>query len=189
MKPAGVILAGGMSKRFGRPKCLVKIGGIPIITILANEAKLAGIGDIIISANNHELFAGFNMRVFGDIHKDCGPLAGIHSVFNNIEADEIFIFACDTPGITAVEIRTILESADANPDAEVVFATSPSGNHPLCGLVRRTLLPSIESAIGSGRLGVNRLFTGSKHVAVRFDDETPFANLNTPEDLKKWGVS
>ena len=189
MKPAGVILAGGMSKRFGRPKCLVKIGGIPIITILANEAKLAGIGDILISANNPELFNGLNMRIIEDIHKDCGPLAGIHSVFNNIETDEMFIFPCDTPGITAVEIRTILESADDNPDAEVVFASSPSGNHPLCGLVRRSMLPSIESAISSGRLGVNRLFTESKHVSVRFDDETPFANLNTPEDLEKWGGS
>ncbi len=189
MKPVGVIIAGGMSRRFGCPKCLIKIGGIPIITILANEAKLAGIDDILISANNPELFAGFNMRVIGDIHKDCGPLAGIHSVFNNVEADELFIFPCDTPGITEGEIRTILGSADANPDADVVFASSPSGNHPLFGLVRRSFLPSIESAIKSGRLGVNRLFTGSKHVAVRFDDETPFTNLNTPEDLEKWGVS
>ena len=186
MKPIAVILAGGESKRFGGPKCLIEINGVPIISILASEARLAGIDDILVSGNETTVFRGFGVRVIEDIHKNCGPLAGIHSALVSTGAREILILACDTPGIKAAEIRAILEAAESEPGADVVFASSPSGNHPLCALIRRSMLPDIESALASDNCGVNMLFTESNHVAVYFEDEEPFANLNTPEDLVKW---
>lgn len=186
MKPIAVLLAGGESKRFGRPKCLIEINGIPILTILASEARLAGIDDMLVSGNETTVLRGFGMRVIEDIHKNCGPLAGIHSALVSSDAREILILACDTPGIKAAEIRAILEAAESEPGADVAFAASPSGNHPLCALVRHSLLPEIESAIASDTYGVNMLFTESNHVAVYFENEKPFANLNTPADLVKW---
>jgi molybdopterin-guanine dinucleotide biosynthesis protein A len=186
MKLVAVILAGGESRRYGTPKCLIEINGVPIVSILASQARQAGINDILVSGNATEILSKFGMQVIEDIHKGCGPMAGIHSAFTTSGADEVFILACDAPGVTSAEISSILEAAEDEPGAEVVFASSPSGNHPLCALVRRSLLPAIELALDSGSYGVNRLFTGSKHIAVHFDDEKPFININTQMDLEKW---
>ena len=186
MKLVGVILAGGDSRRYGTPKCLIEINGVPIVSILASQARLAGIGDILVSGKKAEILGKFGMRVIDDIHKGCGPMAGIQSAFTASGADEAFLLACDAPGVTSTEISSILEAAENEPDAEVVFASSPSGNHPLCAIVRRSLLPAIEAALDAGNYGVNRLFMESKHVAVYFEDEKPFMNINTPNDLEKW---
>jgi molybdopterin-guanine dinucleotide biosynthesis protein A len=85
-------------------------------------------------------------------------------------------------------LGTLLSSAEQNPDARVIFAKSPSGAHPLCAVVRRALLPAIEAALKEGRLSVNELFHNTEHIEVIFEDEEPFLNLNTPEDLTIWEV-
>lgn len=189
LKRVAVILAGGKNTRFGRPKGLVRIGGVPIISRLAMEAVKTGIDDIRISANDHSLFAEFGLPLISDIHCDCGPMAGIHSVLINTEADEILIIPSDTPGITSAELTSLIAKAEENPQAMVIFAVSQSGSHPLCAVVRRALLQSIESAINDGRLSVNKLFHRVNHAVVVFDNEEPFRNLNTPGDLEQLEVS
>jgi len=185
---AAVIIAGGESKRFGSPKALIRINGVPIILKLAAEAANTGIEDIRISANDPDAFAPFGLPVIADIREGCGPLAGIHSALVQIDTDEILLIPCDTPGISAQELNRLLMSAKDNPTAQVVFAESTSGMHPLCAVVRRTILRHIESALDEGRLSVNELFTGVDHVKVIFENEEPFLNLNTPEDLARWEV-
>ncbi len=157
--------------------------------MLEDAIKRAGIDAIYISANDVAAFEEFGMPLVRDICEDCGPISGIHSIFTNTEVDEILITACDMPGITDAELRRIIDTAAANPDVRVIFAETPSGTHPLCAVARRTILPEMEKAIESRKFSVNELFKASPHVAVFFDDEKPFANLNTPEDLKNWEVT
>jgi molybdopterin-guanine dinucleotide biosynthesis protein A len=184
-----VILAGGKSERFGCQKALISINGVPVIKMLENAIRGAGIDEIYISANDSDTFSNFGMPVLCDIHPDCGPMAGIHSILTNTHVDELLITACDTPGLSSTELTMIIDSARANPDVKVIFAESPSGTHPLCAVVRRTILPDILKAIATGRFSVNELFKGSIHERVYFEDDRPFANLNTPDDLKQWEVS
>jgi len=188
MKCAAVIIAGGESRRFGSPKALIRINGVPIILRLAAEAATAGIDDIRISANDPDAFATFGLPVIGDIREGCGPLGGIHSAIVHTDADEILLIPCDMPGISSNELNSLLASANDNPAAHVVFAESPSGAHPLCAVVRRSILRHIESALDEGLLSVNELFGRVDYMKVIFEDEEPFLNLNTPEDLARWEV-
>jgi molybdenum cofactor guanylyltransferase len=183
------ILAGGKSERFGCQKALISINGVPVIKLLEEAIRGAGIDEVYISANDSDTFTDFGMPVLCDIHPECGPMGGIHSILTHTKTDELLITACDTPGLSSMELTMIIDSARANPDVKVIFAESPSGSHPLCAVVRRTILPDIQEAIASARCSVNELFKGLIHERVYFEDESPFANLNTPDDLKQWEVS
>ncbi len=188
MKRIALILAGGDSRRFGRPKGLMKINGMALISKLSMEASKAGIDDIRISANDGA-FSQFGLPVIPDIRPRCGPLSGIHAALVRDDVDEILVLPCDTPALSAAEINTLAGAADDNPDAFVVFARSPSGSHPLCSIVRKCMLPAIEAALCDERFSVNKLFHNVRHVEVPFDNEEPFRNINTPEDLKMWEVN
>jgi molybdopterin-guanine dinucleotide biosynthesis protein A len=187
MKRFALILAGGESKRFGHPKGLMSINGVSLVLRLSMEASKAGIDDVRISANDGA-FSQFGLPVIADVYPKCGPLSGIHAALSLNQVEEIVVLPCDTPGISAIEISTLLGSADENPDAEVVFVESPSGSHPLCSVVRKKMLPRIVSALCDERFSVNKLFHSVKHAKVAFDDEKPFRNINTPEDLKQLEV-
>jgi molybdopterin-guanine dinucleotide biosynthesis protein A len=184
-----VILAGGKSSRFGNCKSRIGFNGVPVIRMIENAIRRAGINEIYISANDVAAFEKFGMPVVRDVCEDCGPISGIHGIFTNTDVDEILITACDMPGITDLELRRIIDTAAANPDADVIFARTPSGTHPLCAVARRTILPEMEKAIESRKFSVNELFKASTNTMVFFDNEKPFANLNTPEDLKNWEVN
>ena len=119
-----VILAGGKNSRFGGPKGLIPIDGVPIISRLAMEAREAGMDEVYISTNDRETYAELGLPLIPDIHRDCGPMGGIHSALTNIDAAEVLVIPCDTPGITGDELGALVACARENPDAMVIFARS-----------------------------------------------------------------
>ena len=97
----------------------------------------------------------------------------------------MLILACDLPGVTSSELQTLLSDASADP-APVVYAVTPSREHPLCAVVTRDLLEPLTETLGEGRHGVLRFFHDVDHRTVTFNDERPFLNMNEPDDLKVW---
>src|SRR5690242_21926253 len=76
---AGVILAGGLSRRMGGgDKCLRALGGKPILAHIIERIR-PQVGALVLNANGDPArFASFGLPVAGDVVEGfAGPLAGV----------------------------------------------------------------------------------------------------------------
>src|SRR3990172_9049042 len=110
MTKTAVILTGGHSRRYGRPKGLEKINGLTLIERLAKQAMDAGISEICLSANDRELYGGLGFKIIQDRFVDCGPLAGMHAALLETGEESILILPCDLPRLTSHQIKILLQS-------------------------------------------------------------------------------
>lgn len=181
----GVILAGGKSRRMGTNKALLPYRGQPLIEHIARVMQKV-FERVIIVADEGEAYRFLNLPFYPDIHKDCGPLGGIHAAFHQTSADALFVVSCDLPGLTPKLIEYIL---NVEAHASAVIPTSDERLHPLCGLYRRKMLPQIEQAIRDGALAIHTLLEKVGAVTVPITPELPFytkqlfSNVNSPDDF------
>ncbi len=184
------ILAGGAASRYGgRPKGLLEIA--PGLTIIENEIRQlrrAGLGEIVIVANDAQPYSELGLQVIPDLRSGCGPLAGIEAALSHSARrfEATLFLPCDLPGITAKEISRLC-TAFANAQARIaVCTTGPCSVQPLCTVVQNGLLPEIAAALDRGERSPRRLWHHLGALQVSFADAAPFHNVNEPADLAAW---
>ena len=189
-KLAGAILAGGLATRYGGAVKgdLDAGGGRTILQRLLAELAAAGIDEVIVSANDPARYASLGRPVVADLRPGLGPLGGIEAVLAHHAGrfNATVLLPCDLPGITAAQIGELAAAFRGGQSRIVVAETGDSFRHPLCSVVHNGLLPDISAALDAGELSVGRLWHKLGAAAVRFDDQTPFFNVNTPQDLANW---
>jgi len=184
----GVILAGGRAGRLGGiNKAFIEIDGERLIdrTLRVYRALFR---EIIISTNAPLEYLEFDARIVTDIHREKGPLGGIHAGLLHATGERAFVSACDMPHLSEAFIRHMMALAEGH---DLVVPVTDDGYESLHAIYSRTCLPVIESQIERGDLKVSRLFRKFRTREIpadeirRFDPEGRlFANLNLPEDLK-----
>ena len=187
---AGTILAGGEASRYdGAAKGLLEPRpGRTIIEKLIEEIRTAGVGDVVISANDPEPYRRFGVKVVPDLRPDVGPLAGIEAALTHYagRCEAVLFCPCDLPGIRRREFSTLISAYEGSPSGVVVAETGDFFWQPLCSIVHNGLLPKITDAIDGNVRGVRELWDDLGAVPVHFEDETAFFNVNTPDDLVRW---
>jgi molybdopterin-guanine dinucleotide biosynthesis protein A len=68
---------------------------------------------------------------------------------------------------------------------DVVVAQSPSGVQPLCAIYKRSILPLAYVQLEKGNHRLGDLLRLSNTLFVKFDEDTPFTNLNHPAEYQK----
>lgn len=183
MIKTAVILAGGKSSRFGTPKSLVPVNGKPLVAYLSEQIQKAGINEIYLSTNEPDIYSSLGIECIPDEYKESGPLAGIHSALKKSQADSILVLSCDMPKLTSDEIMILLNKADDS-DSDLIYVSTPLREHPLCAVYKTGILPAITEALENRSLSVLDFCHDNKSELVFFQDETPFLNLNSPDDMK-----
>jgi molybdopterin-guanine dinucleotide biosynthesis protein A len=191
---AGMVLAGGQSRRMGREKSFVTLGGTPLI---ANAiARLRPQVDILaINANGDpQRFAAFGLPVIGDtVPGFAGPLAGILAGLEwaaTAKAHWLATVSVDTPFFPT---DMVARFAGAARPGEIAIARSGGEVHPVFGLFPVTAATSLAAFLTApGTRRVKDWFATRRTVAVDFEalspgDIDPFFNVNTPADLKRAG--
>ncbi len=198
---AGAILAGGLATRYGGAnKAGVDLGdGRTLLEYISGELSAAGVGEVIVCASDQAAQAARagGMLAVPDRRAQLGPLAGIEAALahyagsggdHTVEPryDATVMLACDMPGITASEISTLIDAFRQGLAAIVVAEMPDSSWQPLCSVVHNGILTDVRAALDAGQLGVQRLWRRLGAVGVRFADDRPFFNVNTPEDMARW---
>lgn len=187
--PAGLILAGGLSRRMGGgDKGLLKLGGE---TILARIAGRIGpqVSPLLLNANGPVERFGLALPVVPDtLPGNPGPLAGILAGLDHLtHTAPATRFLLTVPGDCPFLPRDLAARlAAAAGETGAAYAVSGGREHPVVGLwplasrdaLRRLLVEEDE----------RRMRRWAQHigaVAVEWPQAPvdPFLNLNTPEDL------
>ena len=137
---AGVLLAGGLSRRMGGgDKCLRELGGRPILAHIVERAA-PQVDALVLNANGDAArFADFGLPVAADVVEGyAGPLAGVLTgldwVADNAPgAAWVASFACDAPFFPADMVARLLAAVEAS-GADLACAVSGGRAHPVFGL-------------------------------------------------------
>jgi molybdopterin-guanine dinucleotide biosynthesis protein A len=194
---AGVLLAGGLSRRMGGgDKCLRDLGGQPILARIVERAA-PQVGALVLNANGDpRRFADFGLPVAADVVEGyAGPLAGVLTGLDWAAANVpgavwLASFACDAPFFPTGMVARMLE-AIAREGADMACAITHGRTHPVFGLWPLRLREELRRAMIDEEMRKVDLWTARyKLVTVEFADvETPagpldpFFNTNRPEDL------
>ena len=160
MKFAAVILAGGKSRRMGKNKAWLPLGGRRVIDVIAE--RMTGFEEVFVSSDIPQEVSGcINIE---DIHKDCGPAAGILTALKTTSADAVFVTACDMPLIKRNTIERLCGIFDGRKEA-VVLKTD-GGLEPLFAVYGKKTAALFEAAIAEGELSVRKIIDKMDAAAV-----------------------
>lgn len=194
---AGVLLAGGLSRRMGGgDKSLRELGGRPILDHVLDRVR-PQVGALLLNANGEaERFADYGLPVLPDsVAGFAGPLAGILTGMDWAatavpDCRWLASFACDAPFLPTDLVATLLSTCEAA-GADLACARSRGRAHPVFGLWRLDLRDDLRQAVVEEEVRkVDRWTTRHRLIEVDFPDVMtaagpldPFFNTNRPEDL------
>ncbi len=193
---AGIILAGGLSRRMGGgDKGLRELNGKPLMLhVIERLSRQAS--PLAINANGDaSRFAAFGLPVIADATPDfAGPLAGVLAGMRwaaQAAPDARFVVtaACDTPFFPEDLVAQFLTAAGGAYPA-IVLAMSEGQVHPVFGLWPVALADDLAAALASGTRKVLHWTDRHPHFIAEFPRvrlggqlADPFFNANTPEEL------
>lgn len=189
---AGVLLAGGKSRRFGGgDKCLQVLDGKTLLERAALNAA-PQVGALILNINGDAArFPDLGLPVLTDsIEGHAGPLAGVLTAMECVaahvpQARWIATFATDAPFIPVNWVARV-QAAITREKAELGTVSSNGRSHPVFGLWPVGLRFDLRKAMEQEDMRKVDAWTSRYKVAtVDFDVQPvdPFFNINTQDDL------
>jgi len=177
MKPVGVLIAGGTSRRMGgEDKRFAEVGGEPIA--LAVLRKLRGAcGRVLVAVADPADAARFpGAEAVRDAAPDAGPLGGLVAALEASDGDVHLVVAADLPFL---DPRVLLRIAGLLGDADAAVPRTPRGLEPLHAAWRRRALPAARAALERGALAMEAL---ARSLPARIVEPAAWRDLD-PEDL------
>jgi molybdopterin-guanine dinucleotide biosynthesis protein A len=193
VKVAGVLLAGGLSRRMGGgDKSLRVLGGMTILERVIARAR-PQVAALVLNANGDPArFEAYGLPIVADSIPDfAGPLAGIlagldWAVANVAGATHVASFATDAPFLP-LDLVTRLQAAVSDATHVLACAASNGRSHPVFGLWPLALRADLCAALTAGVRKVDQWTARYRLAVVEFPAQPhdPFFNANTPEDLRE----
>ncbi len=174
---AGLLLAGGASRRMGSDKAGLMVRGKTLVDTMTGILRAAGCDPVMLSGPGG----------IKDIYPGKGPLAGIHAAFDHIgQASALLIVPVDMPDLRANSLKRLTVTS-----GEAVFYKNQS--LPLKLALNDKVKARLETILQtpdadlSIRNFVRELDVRTLAISEISSDE--LTNLNTPADLKIWEKS
>jgi len=191
---AGVLLAGGLSSRFGGgDKCLRLLDGKTLLQRVLSRAKQQ-VGPMILNASGDtHRFVDYDLEIIKDcIDGNLGPLAGVLTGLEWAKAHVsdvrwVASFPTDAPFFPTDLVERLLESAVTD-NARIAVAKYGGYTQPVFTLWHVDLAEDLRTAlVDQGLRKVMAWVHQHPHVLVEFPDQDldPFFNINTSGDLAK----
>jgi molybdopterin-guanine dinucleotide biosynthesis protein A len=181
--PVGLILAGGMSRRFaGAHKALAELEGRPLIAhVIARISPW--VRRIVIACGPHEaVLRHLGLPLLGDgIFAGRGPLTGILAGLQSLADDEHWLVSvpCDMPFVEGEGVRSLM---DARQGTRPVAGTTDHGTHDGVVLWHGSHQAEIAAALsGTTDHSIHRVL--SRLNAIFVEARADSTNINTPADL------
>jgi molybdopterin-guanine dinucleotide biosynthesis protein A len=195
---AGLVIAGGRSRRFGGEKALAELAGTTLLdrACEAGPPRRAGPCPRLRQAG---ATVGVNAAAGSPVAEavttqglalvsDCagspaGPLSGVLAGLawaKGLGASGLLTLPCDTP-LLPEDLIDRLKAAAAEGGCAV--ARTPDGVQSLCAFWNLALKADLQVALSAGHPPVHSFLEAHGCRFVDYPDASGFLNVNTPQDL------
>ncbi|GAA9897296.1 molybdenum cofactor guanylyltransferase MobA [Helicobacter pylori] len=178
-----VLLAGGKSSRFIANNIQINKALMPFEShagLLEYQYMrlLKLFKKVIISAKkSYELNAPYLLERESDLFS---PLFGIHNAFLTLQTPYIFFIPIDTPLVSLESIKALCGIKNFS----VIYAKSPTKEHYLISLWHQSVLNALSYALKTQNYRLSDLVKNTSSIAMHFNKEEEFLNLNTLKDYE-----
>jgi molybdenum cofactor guanylyltransferase len=180
-----VLLAGGDSRRMGRPKALLPVGGTTLIERLAAGLAPAFAHLVVAGRDPERLPPALRPRAAPDLHPGAGPLAGVEAGLAASPHDLVVVVACDMPRVTADLLRRLAQAIECA-DADAAVPRIDGRPEPACAAYRRSAAGPIAAALESGRRRATDVLADLRVRWLDGEDPALFVDLDTPADYERF---
>ena len=195
--PAGIILAGGSSRRMGKDKALLPYPGQPgepSETFLEHLVTVLGFccSEVFVVARDEvqaSLYAHVDAQIVLDGIPGGGPLVGLYSALQAISTPYAILVAVDMPFVTAQLLAYMLLGYQD----DTILVPLVNGNPQVTlAIYPRSILPLIEQRISQGRRDLRCLldetrvrYIEGEQLRVVDAELRSFTGINTPEEMQQ----
>jgi molybdenum cofactor guanylyltransferase len=187
---AAAVLAGGASRRMGRDKATLAVGGVELASLALAAAARVAHPVVLVAPEGHPA-----RRVAAPAIADpgLGPLAAVAAALDALEAEHVLVLAGDHPGLRVELLARLVALAG---EAEAVACRRGPRLEPLVAVYERA--PALAAARArlagpAGRRSLTGLLADLGTLVVeepewrRLDpDGRSFVDLDDPADLAAW---
>jgi molybdenum cofactor guanylyltransferase len=187
---AAAVLAGGASRRMGRDKATLAVGGVELASLALAAAARVAHPVVLVAPEGHPA-----RRVAAPAVADpgLGPLAALAAALDALEAEHVLVLAGDHPGLRVELLARLVALAG---EAEAVACRRGPRLEPLVAVYERAPALAAARARLAGPAG-GRSLTGlladlgtlvvEEPEWRRLDpDGRSFVDLDDPDDLAAW---
>jgi molybdenum cofactor guanylyltransferase len=187
---AAAVLAGGASRRMGRDKATLAVGGVELASLVLAAAARVADPVVLVAPDGHPA-----RRLAAPAVADPGqgPLAALAAALGALEAEHVLVLAADHPGLRVELLAHLVTLAG---EAEAVACRRGPRLEPLVAVYRRAPALAAARARLAGSAGDRSLLgllAGLRTLVVeepewrRVDpDGRSFVDLDDPADLAAW---
>ncbi len=194
---SAVVVAGGISKRFGQDKGSIKLDKKPLVLHVLD--KLTAVVDEVVVVVSSEM----QERKFAEIIKQKArividktyvqsPLNGALTGFETIQSEYTLLLACDTPFLSSKILNFVLDVC-INKNAAIPRWPNDDIEPLHAAYHAETAAKAAEIALENGKLDMRSMIENMQNIRYisaivlrEFDPKlTTFFNINTPSDLEK----
>jgi molybdopterin-guanine dinucleotide biosynthesis protein A len=187
----GIVLCGGQSRRMGRPKAWLPLGGELLLPRVVRLLGQAVAPVVVVAAPDQEVPPlPTGVAVVRDEEKGRGPLQGLAAGLAALEgqAEAAYLSSCDVPFLRPAFVRRLV---DLLGEASICVPRAQGHHHVLAAVYRLGVRDVVRRLLAENRL---RPFFLCEAVPTRIVEASELAdvdptlesvrNLNTPEDYE-----
>lgn len=195
---AAVVPAAGQSRRMGRPKLLLPVGGRTVIARVVSALREGGVNPVVVIVPPHDDPASEGVRREA---VDSGGEAVVpesrppdmrasfewglrHLANRSVPPSTVILAPADSPGLSPELVARVVQQAVAMPTVIAVPVVDGRRGHPIA-------LPwsTAQDVFGlPADVGINALVAHRSDQVVEFavDDPEAVRDLDTPDDYRRW---
>jgi molybdenum cofactor guanylyltransferase len=181
-----LLLTGGRSRRMGRDKASMDVGGRPL-GMRPVEALGALVEEVVVAGHP---VPGLGGRVVADTVAGAGPLGGLVAGLGAVRTPLAVAVACDMPTLVPAVVALLLARLDEHPELLAACCEGPHGLEPLPLALRAAAVAPLAAALARGERALRTALAGARPGIVAEADWRGvdpegrcFANWNRPEEV------
>ncbi len=181
-RATAILLAGGRSRRMGRDKRRLDVGGTSLVEDAFRRLS-ALFAEVLVSVGTSEILVP-GARHVQDAHDRAGPLGAVVTAMGHAAHETVFVMACDIPDPPVDFIKDLMSRAG---DYDVVVPVDDEGRYEtLFAVYHRGMLPLLRSLLDAGEKRIRRAYPRVSTREVKIPRDVTLRNLNTPDDLREY---